>query len=150
MAIKTAHRKACREDLKALLSGRRGDHVTCSATIDGHKINLLLWGDRHKKLFVFTAGTTELGPPATKRRQDRFNNTYKKLIDRPSVLGKIFYVGSHVIDDGNRTQSDLCKLEFIYKANDGWGCFARGMKALNLRDAHSGFSYERTGMYATR
>ena len=50
-------------------------------------------------------------------------------------------MGSHVIDDGNRTQSDLCKLEFIYKANDGWGCFARGMKALNLRDAHSGFSY---------
>ena len=143
-AIKTAHRFFPADKLTALLTDRRGDHVTATATFKGQKVHALAWGDRHKKKYVFTAGVTLLGPPATKRRQDGHMNTFKKLVPRPAVLGTIFYKSSHVIDDGNRTQADLCRLEFIWKCTEGWTPFIRGMKAACFRDAFNALRYLRS------
>ncbi len=72
--IKTAHKYFPIEPLRwTLTEMARGDHVVLKCNEEAN-LWAIGWHDHHYKCYVTTHGTTNLGKPADKRRQDKETN----------------------------------------------------------------------------
>ena len=116
--IKTAHKDFPLEQMRWDLSDTaRGDHTVYKLAGENgprFKCHAVAWNDHHFKTFICTAGSSEAGTQAKRKRHDLDGRTSFKHVKRCKVL-QDYYEGCGKIDQHNAHRQGTLKLEKMWK-----------------------------------